>query len=197
MARRCWELQVKVGGGFGSPAVGTDIGPATPAGPEGIRFVVALHYQSTEGIAGIARPWAWPAGVEHPDRKRRERERRSGTLWVSSPRGAGNRFKAAFFPVSGIRELSGAGLSQVGPSARLSCAWPITPHSFSPIGDSTTPSGVAIGESAHFGLELFLFSNGVAGRVLVVRAWIGGDGHRRDGGGGALGQYIPGVHQAD
>ena len=97
-------------------------GPAGTARPLHVRFVFAPHYQSTGGIAGITRPTAWPAGVEHPDRKRRERERRSGTLWVSPPRGAGNRFIAAFFPVSGIRELSGAGLSQVGPSARLSCA---------------------------------------------------------------------------
>ena len=145
-------------GGSRSPVVGTNIGPAVPAGPEGIRFVFALHYQSTGGIAGMARPTAWPADVEHPDRKRRERLSRSGTLWVSPPRGAGNRFIAAFFPVSGIRELSGVGLNEVGPSARPSCAWPITPRSFSTISDSTTPSGVAIGESAHFGLELFLFS---------------------------------------
>ena len=73
MARRCWELQVKVGW-FGSPAVGTDIGPATPAGPEGIRFVVALHHRSTvrTSVARISgglgakpestmeRPWGQP-----------------------------------------------------------------------------------------------------------------------------------------
>ena len=108
-------------------------GPAGAARPLHVRFVFAPHYQSTGGIAGMARPTAWPSGVEHPDRKRRERERCSGTLWVSPPRGAGNRFIAAFFPVSGIRELSGAGLNEVGPSACLSCAWPITPPSFSTI----------------------------------------------------------------
>ena len=118
-------MRYSLTGGYQSKSVGGE-GPAGPARPLHVRFVFAPHHQSA---GGIARPTAWPAGVEHPDRKRRERERRSGTLWVSSPRGAGNRFIAAFFPVSGIRELSGPGLSQVGPSARLSCAWPITPKS--------------------------------------------------------------------